>query len=157
MRRSLESRREPALPRLVVSRWRFPAAHDSCLLGSLVGRTTQINPVRKFFVLILALLCLGFASYPGSSSPVIGLGTPSLARERPETKFVLPSQRNAVQALVTARDPVSPSAGGSIVAVLPIFPGLASRLPGGLSARALSDNASSAEPDQKRARSPPLS
>ena len=115
------------------------------------------NPVRKFFVLILALLCLGFASYPASSSQMVVQGMPSLAKERPEAQFALPSHRIAVQALVSARDPVPPSAGGSIVAVLPAALELAARKPGSLSATALPATVSSSKPDQERARSPPRS
>lgn len=117
----------------------------------------QINRVRNFFVLLLALLCLGFASYPVSSSQIVGRGTPSLAKERPEAQFALPFHRVAVQALVSARDPVTPPAGGSIVAVLPVAPELAARKPGSLSATALPATVSSSKPDQERARSPPRS
>lgn len=98
----------------------------------------QLKPVRNFLVLILALLCLGLASYPVSLSPIVAPGTASLAKEAPETKLALPSHRNGVQAVVSARDPVAPSAGGSIVAVLPILTRFALRKRGSLSASAVS-------------------
>ena len=117
----------------------------------------QFMTMRKLFASLLVLLCLGFAPHAFFAPGIAGPGTPSLARERPEVKIALLSQRNAVQALVSTRDPLPPSAGGAIVAVLPTLPSFGFFGQGHLSPRGISTTVSSTEPDNQRARSPPLS
>ncbi|MCD2176019.1 hypothetical protein [Rhizobium sp. C4] len=117
----------------------------------------QLIPVRKYLVLILALLCLGFAPYHFVTPYIVEPGTPSLAKAMPDARIALPSHRAVVQALVSTRDPLPPSAGGSIVAVLPALAGLAPFGLNRLFSVETADGVSSVEPEYQRARSPPVS
>ncbi|SOC85544.1 hypothetical protein SAMN05421890_4047 [Ensifer adhaerens] len=117
----------------------------------------QMMLVRRLFVLILMLLCLVSGPLDVSARLVMAPGVPSLAQDRTETKFALPSHRNAVQVLVASRDPAPPSAGGSIVAVLPVSPGLEPFGKSGCQSGAALAATFSRQPDHQRARSPPHS
>jgi len=117
----------------------------------------QLVTVRTFFSYLLVLLCLGLAPHASSASVGVDPGIPSLVKERTEATFALPLQRNAVQALNSTRDPLPPSTGGSIGAVLPILPSLADSGQGRLSVHKVRATVVSTEPDSQRARSPPLS
>lgn len=112
---------------------------------------------RKVFAFFLVLLCLGLVPYSVSASALVAAGQAILARERPEAHYVLPSQRGAVQALVSHREPLPSSAGGSIVAILPSLSGLPLAGRNGSASWIASGAGPSTEPEHQRARSPPLS
>lgn len=117
----------------------------------------QMIAARKFFASLLVLLCLGFAPQSVSSSAIVAPGVPSLAKERVEPTFAPASQRNPIQVLVSARDPLPPFTGGSIAAVLPGQSSLTAFGGYGSPSFEPSSAGPSFKREYQRARSPPLS
>lgn len=113
--------------------------------------------MRKILACFLVLLCLGLAPSAFSTSLLVAPGVLSLAKERVEATYALPSQRHAVQILVPAREPHPSSTGGSIVAVLPWLPLFDGIGGAGWSSHELSSAGPSSQPEYQRARSPPHS